>query len=53
MRFSNKTVLVTGAAGGIGLSAALRFAAEDAGVVLVDRDATALRTAFDLLRGHG
>ncbi|WP_313703598.1 SDR family NAD(P)-dependent oxidoreductase [Massilia sp.] len=53
MRFSNKVVLVTGAAGGIGLSAALRFAAEDASVVLVDRDAAALRTAFDLLRGHG
>lgn len=50
MRFSNKVVLVTGAASGIGLGAALRFAAEGASVVLVDRDAAALPAAAAKLR---
>ena len=53
MRFSNKVVLVTGAASGIGLGAALRFAAEGASVVLVDRDAAALPAAAATLREHG
>jgi NAD(P)-dependent dehydrogenase (short-subunit alcohol dehydrogenase family) len=53
MRFSNKVVLVTGAASGIGLGAALRFAAEGASVVLVDRDAAALPAAAAKLREHG
>jgi meso-butanediol dehydrogenase/(S,S)-butanediol dehydrogenase/diacetyl reductase len=53
MRFSNKVVLVTGAASGIGLGAALRFAAEGASVVLVDRDAAALPAASAKLREHG
>ena len=53
MRFSNKVVLVTGAASGIGLGAALRFAAEGASVVLVDRDAAALPGAAATLREHG
>lgn len=37
-RFESKVVLVTGAAGGIGLAAAEAFAAEGARVMLVDRD---------------
>jgi meso-butanediol dehydrogenase/(S,S)-butanediol dehydrogenase/diacetyl reductase len=53
MRFSNKVVLVTGAASGIGLGAALRFAAEGASVVLVDRDAAALPAASARLREQG
>jgi len=55
MRFSDKIVLVTGAAGGIGLAAALRFAAEGASLVLVDRDAGALPAAAAAVRerGHG
>jgi meso-butanediol dehydrogenase/(S,S)-butanediol dehydrogenase/diacetyl reductase len=53
MRFSNKVVLVTGAASGIGLGAALRFAAEGASVVLVDRDAAALPAAAAKLREQG
>jgi meso-butanediol dehydrogenase/(S,S)-butanediol dehydrogenase/diacetyl reductase len=53
MRFSGKVVLVTGAASGIGLGAALRFAAEGASVVLVDRDAAALPAASARLREQG
>lgn len=51
MRFTDKVVLVTGAAGGIGLATALRFAAEGARLVLADRDAAALPAAAAALRG--
>jgi NAD(P)-dependent dehydrogenase (short-subunit alcohol dehydrogenase family) len=53
MRFSDKVVLVTGAASGIGLAAAMRFASEGAKVVLVDRDAAALPAASARLRACG
>ena len=36
-RFEGKVVLITGAAGGIGRAAAVRFAAEGARLGLVDR----------------
>jgi len=36
MKFSNKTIIITGAAGGIGLAIARKFAEEDANVVLAD-----------------
>jgi NAD(P)-dependent dehydrogenase (short-subunit alcohol dehydrogenase family) len=36
MRFGNKTVIVTGGAGGIGLAIAIRFASEGANIVLAD-----------------
>ena len=36
MRFENKTVIVTGGAGGIGLATAKRFASEGANIVLAD-----------------
>lgn len=52
-RFDNKVVLVTGAAGGIGLATAKRFAQEGAIVVLVDLDATALKTAGDAVLQAG
>ncbi len=44
---SGKTVLVTGAAGNIGIEAVRRFAAEGSNVVATDIDATALTAAFD------
>lgn len=53
MRFTDRVVLVTGAASGIGLAAGMRFAAEGAHVVLVDRDAAALPVAADKLRAQG
>ncbi len=40
--FTEKTVLITGAAVGIGRAAALRFAGQGANVILVDRDAAKL-----------
>ncbi len=42
-RFSNKVVLVTGAASGIGEAAARRFGREGASLVLADRNADGLR----------
>src|SRR5262245_45667874 len=42
-RFTGKVVLITGGAGGIGRAAAVRFASEGAGVVLVDMAAANLR----------
>jgi len=42
-RFSNKLVLVTGAASGIGEAAARRFGREGASLVLADRNADGLR----------
>ena len=44
MRLKGRHVLVTGAASGIGLAIATRFAAEGARVAMLDRDAAALAT---------
>lgn len=46
-RFDGKTVIVTGASSGIGLATARRFSDEGANVVLVARDAEALRNAAE------
>ncbi len=45
MQLKNKVVLITGAASGIGLAAARRFAAEGASLMLADMDEKALRSA--------
>lgn len=45
MRFKNKTVIVTGAGGGIGLAIAKKFAAQGANVVLADINMEQLQKA--------
>jgi meso-butanediol dehydrogenase / (S,S)-butanediol dehydrogenase / diacetyl reductase len=51
-RLTDRIALVTGAASGIGLATARRFAAEGATLLLVDRDAEKLQTAHDELGGN-
>jgi NAD(P)-dependent dehydrogenase (short-subunit alcohol dehydrogenase family) len=52
MRFSGKSILVTGAAGGIGRASAVAFAAEGANLVIVDvKDS--LRETVELCRAQG
>ncbi|HDS1738498.1 TPA: SDR family NAD(P)-dependent oxidoreductase [Pseudomonas putida] len=52
-RFEDKVVLVTGAAGGIGLATARAFSAEGAKVMLADRDGVKLHAAEELIREEG
>jgi NAD(P)-dependent dehydrogenase (short-subunit alcohol dehydrogenase family) len=53
MRFAGKVVIVTGGAGGIGRAAAVRFAAEGAGVAVVDLANTALDETVAAVRNAG
>ena len=53
MRFSSKTVIVTGGAGGIGLAIASRFASEDANIVLADVSMEHLTKAAEILKSGG
>ncbi len=48
-RLRNKTAIVTGAAGSIGLAIVSAFMREGARVALLDRDAGALRSAMEML----
>lgn len=50
MRFTNKTVIVTGGAGGIGLATASRFASEGANIVLADINLEHLQKAAETLK---
>jgi NAD(P)-dependent dehydrogenase (short-subunit alcohol dehydrogenase family) len=52
-RFAGKSVVITGAASGLGAEAARQFAAEKASLVLVDLDAAALRVTADRLAAGG
>ena len=51
--FSGKTLLLTGANGGIGREVALLFAQAGANLVLADRDAAQLAALADSLQGSG
>jgi NAD(P)-dependent dehydrogenase (short-subunit alcohol dehydrogenase family) len=52
-RFEGKGVVVTGAAQGIGRATARAFAAEGAGVVMVDNEGDVLSTTVDSIRATG
>jgi NAD(P)-dependent dehydrogenase (short-subunit alcohol dehydrogenase family) len=52
-RFEGKGVVVTGAAQGIGGAVAREFAAEGAGVVMLDNEREALSANVDRIRGTG
>ena len=52
-RFENRTVVVTGGAGGIGLATAERFASEGAKVVIADRDADHANAVVDQVKRAG
>lgn len=53
MRFANKTVIVTGAAGGIGSAIGARFAAEGARVVITDVHAEGAEATAARIRADG
>jgi NAD(P)-dependent dehydrogenase (short-subunit alcohol dehydrogenase family) len=53
MRFEGKGVVVSGAAQGIGRAVAMAFAAEGAGVVLLDNEADVLAATADSIRATG
>lgn len=52
MRFDNKTMIVTGGAGGIGLAIGCRFASEGANVVLADINMEQLQQASQTLKNY-
>lgn len=53
MDVANKTVLLTGATGGIGQELALQLASQGASLILVGRDVSSLQTLAERLHGDG
>lgn len=53
MKFKDKTVIITGASGGIGLATARKFGSEGANIVLADINAEGLNKASDNLKTLG
>ncbi|MFK0383999.1 SDR family NAD(P)-dependent oxidoreductase [Agrobacterium sp. NPDC090273] len=53
MRFQNKVVIVTGAAGGIGGAISSRFAAEGAHVIVTDMNGEGAEATASQIRGEG
>ena len=53
MRFQDKVVVVTGAAGGIGTAIATRFASEGARVVVTDVNAKGVEATAEAIRAEG
>lgn len=53
MRFDNKVVIVTGAAGGIGTAIARRFASEGARVIVTDVNAAGVEETAAAIRAEG
>jgi NAD(P)-dependent dehydrogenase (short-subunit alcohol dehydrogenase family) len=52
-RFQDKVIVITGAAGGIGRATAIRFAAEGANVVALDRPGSALGETVAVVEASG
>ena len=53
MRFTNKTVFITGAAGGIGRQTGLSFAKEGANIVVTDLDYDMAKRVSDEIQSAG
>jgi NAD(P)-dependent dehydrogenase (short-subunit alcohol dehydrogenase family) len=53
MKFQGKTIIITGASGGIGFATAKKFASEGANIVLADINQDGLNKARDQLKGTG
>jgi meso-butanediol dehydrogenase/(S,S)-butanediol dehydrogenase/diacetyl reductase len=53
MKFQGKTIIITGASGGIGLATAKKFASEGANIVLADINVDGLNKALDQLKVAG